>query len=329
MPAKLRAAGRAALSTPRPVAYIAALVLAAIGTYAYTLRTEGIFACPGDGYDNDHFLAYCFSNQYGDYDHGAFWFNLEPAIQSAASSADVVFLGNSRMQFGFSGRTTDAWFQALPAQHYLMGFAYWENYTFQRELITRLRPRAKVYVVNIDPYFFDDKETPVANAVMHDDTSESHYKRKRLWQRIHRPLCGWLPGLCGRNTSFYRSRATGGYRALGGPVGVFPVSYDQSIDPIVLQHGVQRGALFFHALPVPRSCVLLTLVPSEKTNIGTARAIAAALGMTFIAPQTAGLDTWDHSHLERSSADRWAEDFLRAAEPDMRRCLHAADIARD
>ena len=33
---------------------------------------------------------------YGDYDHGAIWFGLEPAADAAAANAQVLFLGNSR-----------------------------------------------------------------------------------------------------------------------------------------------------------------------------------------------------------------------------------------
>ena len=49
----------------------------------------------------DRYLAYCNGTQFGDYEHGALWFDLEPSVKKFASDADVIFLGDSHIQFGF------------------------------------------------------------------------------------------------------------------------------------------------------------------------------------------------------------------------------------
>jgi hypothetical protein len=61
-----------------------------------------IFACKASGYPSDRYISYCGATEYGDYEHGAFWFDLEPVAELSAANADVIFLGNSRTQFGFS-----------------------------------------------------------------------------------------------------------------------------------------------------------------------------------------------------------------------------------
>src|SRR5690349_12039247 len=48
------------------------------------------------------FLAFCESPRYGDYEHGAYYFDLEPEAIEALKKAEVLFLGNSRAQFAFS-----------------------------------------------------------------------------------------------------------------------------------------------------------------------------------------------------------------------------------
>ena len=68
------------LLSVNPVVYIIVLVLSIYGTYAYKLRVDGIFACSAEGYASDHYLADCNAGAYGDYDHGAFWFDLEPEL---------------------------------------------------------------------------------------------------------------------------------------------------------------------------------------------------------------------------------------------------------
>jgi len=106
----------------RPAAYIVILVMAVAGAYAYKLRSAGVFACSAEGYRADRYLAYCDASAYGDYDHGAVWFGLEPNVQQFASAAEVLFIGSSRMQFAFSTIATDEWFAAQAASHYLLGF---------------------------------------------------------------------------------------------------------------------------------------------------------------------------------------------------------------
>ena len=80
------------------------------------MRGAGIFACPATAYGGNHYLGYCQGSAYGDYDHGAVWFGLEPGVREAAAAADVLFLGNSRMQFGFSAPALGQWFAEAPAR---------------------------------------------------------------------------------------------------------------------------------------------------------------------------------------------------------------------
>ena len=89
--------------------------------FLYQLRTDNIFACPASGYTSDRYLSNC-GTSYGDYEHGAFWFDLEPAAEMSAASADVLFLGDSRMLLAFSTAATTKWFSSASASFYLLGF---------------------------------------------------------------------------------------------------------------------------------------------------------------------------------------------------------------
>src|SRR5215468_2498693 len=65
----------------RPTMYIFVILVTTPVGYIYQLRTQTIFACPANFYDSDHYIAYCGAGGYGEYDHGAFWFDLEPSAQ--------------------------------------------------------------------------------------------------------------------------------------------------------------------------------------------------------------------------------------------------------
>ena len=75
------------LFASRPTIYISVILVASLVGYAYQLRTQSIFACPANFYDPDHYIAYCGAGGYGEYEHGAFWFDLEPSAQAFAKNA--------------------------------------------------------------------------------------------------------------------------------------------------------------------------------------------------------------------------------------------------
>lgn len=302
--------------------YIVLLLAAGLAGYVYTVRTRGIFACPATGYSSDSYLAYCQAPQYGDFDHGAFWFDLEPGIRDYVARAEVLFLGNSRVQFGFTTDITDAWMRALPARYFLLGFAYWENYTFERALLRQIKPRPSVVIINVDDYF-ETRKTDVASAVMKDDSLRGHYRIKRLWQWPHRWLCSAFPGLCGGNEAFFRSLTTGGYHRFADRWGHYQVNYDSTVDSKVLNTYIPRARQFLDTFHVPRQCILMTIVPSSQTHLGTARALAETLGIQFIAPTLFDLTTFDRSHLNPDSAQRWSRAFFADAGASIRGCLAA------
>ena len=135
---------RNTLFAERPTIYILILLSACVASYLYKLRTDNIFGCQASvGYTAERYLAYCEAANYGDYEHGAFWFDLEPAAEMSASSADVIFLGDSRLQFAFSTAATAKWFSSASIKYYLLGFVGSENSAFARALLHKLRPKSK------------------------------------------------------------------------------------------------------------------------------------------------------------------------------------------
>ena len=189
--AGMRVAG-APVATTRPHLYIAIVLLAVLGTYGYQFKKDSIFACPATGYAADRYLAYCQADHYGDYEHGAFWFGLEPEVRESLAAAQVMFMGNSRLQWGFSNRTTSDWFASIRASYYLIGFSYYETYKFEASLLRQVSPRARVYVINIDGFFKPEESVP-AQSVMHD----AKYECGRVCDDIFRDI---FPGFNQRRT---------------------------------------------------------------------------------------------------------------------------------
>jgi hypothetical protein len=312
---------RQALSLSRPALYVSIVLGFVLATYAYKLRTEGIFACLADGYASDRYLAYCHAKGYGDYEHGAFWFGLEPSTRDAVSNAQVLFLGSSRMQIALSTAATSRWFSSDPVKYFLLGFGYNGNVLFEGDLLRKFGSRAQAYVISVDGFFNRHESQPV-RAVMRDSSARGHYEAKHIWQLVHAATCKGLPVLCGERYTIFRSRETGAYRLSGlGEFEGHAVSYDQRVDQAAAEREVAEARDFLSKLSVRPDCVILTVIPSGETSLGTASAIAKGLGMTLVTPEVAGLHTYDGSHLDKRSAERWSDAFFKAAGPQIRRCL--------
>lgn len=316
------------ISAHRPVLYLCFILLVVLASYAHVLRTRSIFACPAGDYSAERYLAYCNGEDYADYEHGAFYFDMDPSVPRFVRDADVLFLGNSRLQFAFSTPATADWFAALPTRYYLLGFLYFENEFFEEKLLKRIQPRAKVYVINMDN-FFDPSESPPVKTILHDTTARNQYAVKGLWQRIHKSICGTLSALCGDSYVVFRSRETGAYYREGvvPHMKSAPVTYDRSIDQDVVIRNT-ANAMDFLSHFARGKCVILTMVPFVGTKIGDADAIATRLGMKLVMPRMLdGLQTFDGVHLDRASAQRWSQAFFQAAGPKIRSCLKGQGVA--
>ena len=306
--------------------YSFVIIIAAVIACIYNFRTFSILACQANGYEPDRYVANCNASGYGDYEHGAFWFGLEPSALNFASKANVVFLGDSRTQFAFSTATTEDWFSSASISFYLLGFLQNEDALFFKELLPKLRLQADVYVINLDG-FFNRYESPAAKTLMGDNTARSKYEGKAFWQLFHKAICTRVRQICGDRYVIFRSRTTGTYAYDAKNTAQFfpghpePVYYDQSFDRSEVAEDLPSAVAFLSELPVKRECVILTMVPYAGTKAGFMNALATDLGMTVIAPRLDGLQTFDGTHLIYESAERWSKAFLQASATQIQRCV--------
>ncbi len=306
--------------------YSALVLFAAVSGFIYNARTSGIFACQAPRAGSDQYIGICNVTNYGDYDHGAFWFGLESIAEEAATKATVLFIGNSRMQFGLSTGVLDDWFRSQSLDYYLLGFSHNDNHLFLGPLIQKLKPTAQMYILNVD-LFFDNKLSDPANSVMNDAESLNRYKQKLYWQKIHKRICGKIGSVCGNGSSFVRTRANGSWIFNGADFlnrvdfSDQLVSYDWSVDQDIVASYESRAKDFLAAFTADANCVVLTNIPNSYTSIGTVNALAERLGLPLVAPEIEGLTTFDGSHLDPDSAARWSGVFIEELKPHVQRCL--------
>jgi hypothetical protein len=331
MPAAAKATvkPRVGLFASQWTVYSCIILLAALGGYVYWLKNRSIFACQAPGYSADRYLAYCNGGNYADFEHGAFFYNLEPPALDYARNADVLVLGNSRLQVALSNEQTADWFKQADIRPYLLAFSYNEDMVFTEKLLQAMNPRASVYIINVDD-FFERRETAAAKTILNDPDARNRYEWKRFSQRLHQPICGAFPKLCGDRFVIFRSRETGAYYRIPMNERRLPqneASYDTTADEAVVKNSTALAINFLKEYAKGR-CVILTNVPYPQTKMGNAEAIAAATGFPLITPKVDGLYTTDGYHLDRDSAERWSKAFLEAAGPEIRSCVEKQKAAR-
>lgn len=298
--------------------YLAALFLLPVVYGArlfFSLTGCASFAHPG------WFPAGCAKSLYDDYEHQAFYFGLEPEAVKSLQAAEVMFLGDSRTQYGFSSGRLDEFFHENGWHYYIAGFGQNDLDVFSAAVLKKYKVRPRVLIINASP-FFKGYISGIGREIL-DHPVKMFFQGvvKRVVYRIHSAVCA-KEGFCdGSRPAVYRSAANGMWQATGFRQENKPVRISSSDTGKADAETILNARHFIEDVPVDSGCVILTATPSPDTKPKTTAAVAAELGFSFVYPEVSGLRWFDNVHLDQESADRWSAEFLRAAEPILKKCL--------
>jgi hypothetical protein len=310
----------------RPARYLATFFLsAALAFLAASIAWwgAGVLACPPA--TPGTFLAYCRNELYGDFEHGAFLYGLEPAAVERAQRADVLVIGDSRAQFGFSTEATRRYFADRGRTYYLLGMGYASTSDYARALLRRHQLQPRLLIVNAEPYFTREVTAVPADVIRGDYRTRWAYRRKWLFQRAHRPACDLVPWLCREAAGGIHRRIDNGawiWQGLlvAGDLSVPFVERDITVEQV--EESGRIAEAFVDELGLNSSCVIVTAVPGLSPGRRlVATRIAEAMGSLAVLPVVEGLSSLDGDHLNAASAERWSAAFLQAAEPRIIECL--------
>ncbi len=299
----------------------------------FTWKRADIFpwigSCVSEGYRHNSFLSYCHSNRYGDYEHRAFWHQLEPGLIENVKNAKVLFLGNSRAQYAFSTDAVSRYFKDHKLSHYVFGFGMGSQNYVPEKMAEKFNLQPQVLIVNTDPFFTD--YISQTNLNMLDESQRSHweYNVKGWLQKKQRAICNNHSTslihklLCsGKEETLFRNRSNGHWN-----VKYFrknkkiPVAKDniftsaEDIDKAVI-----IATHFIESFKIDSECLILTVTPRTSTPLAFAKALSSRLEVPGIFPFPNGLLTVDDSHLDPDSAERWSEEFLQQASTVIEKC---------
>ncbi len=266
-----------------------------------------------------YFLAH---DRGGHVDHHVLYHGLDDRARERLATADVLFLGNSRLMFALDRQALRAVMPTTGLTYYVLGFGHDETYEFPLALIERFDLRPAVVVANADG-FFAGVQSELAARVQEEGWFDAVKRRLEataahaVRRRLHRFVPHW-PDLIagGREFVIYRSALDGTW-SVGtpfpqtGPLPLAPEPPAVSLEPRV----VDRARAFKAALEKRGTRLVIGLVPSPDFPRARARALAAAIGVPAVTPAVDRPRTMDGSHLTAESAREFAELFLRELVP--------------
>lgn len=285
--------------------------------------------CRTSGYAAGGFLAYCRSEQYADYEHAALYYGIEPGVVGSLRSAQVLFLGSSKTQAGFSTGAVRRYFEGRGVRFFVMGWGYGEWSPFALAVIKGWHLSPGVLVINADPFFSDKLSPPARDALDGDGPFLWRLTLKMLFQRVHRAVCSlpW-PRCSERAPSIFRSPTDGQWDWIGPYIAEqsTPIvrAAQQTITPAEFALATEIGERFLGEVGLDRRCVVLTGTPNSMLDSpGIAERLALALRTRTLTPPADGLATIDGGHLNRASAERWSWRLVEALTPILDECLPA------
>jgi hypothetical protein len=269
----------------------------------------------------ENYVALCSDTHFGDFEHEAFYYGLFETDRKLRE-ADVLFIGDSHLQFAFSRPNVEPFFKMRHARFFLAGFGYQEGWHFIDEVFKRHPPKPKILVINEDGFSAQHASEPAEQVTEHPISSFIESELKSVAQPIEATLCR----ACGRADIIVRSRETGQWYWPNfnnvNIAGAFPVTPSASpsegnLEAWLAQAEPQARKLITDA---SATCIVLTDAPYNGPVGAFARALAGRLGARLILPELAGLRTQDGSHLDAQSAVNWSNAFLAELDAVGSRC---------
>lgn len=310
---------------------IYAVVLTVVGclTGAVTYNAKGIsiVGCrPAP--DSDQFISLCGSLRFGDYEHDAFWFGLEPAAIANLKAADVVFTGSSRTMFAFSTSEVRSYFAARGLRAFNLGFSGEDGAPFFLQLAAKHQLHPRVLVIGIDPYF-NDRVSAAAAAAMDDRWEIGRAWAKWAEIRLQATLCRWLLPDCGAGShTAYRSSVDGYFtwRDVLMKDQEHPRPHETRLRDFQVNVPLAADAAktFLARIGMPAACVVLVPMPLRQIwpKPDPVKQIAEAIGAMYVDADTGDdLTLVDETHLSYWSAKRFSAEFVRAFDRLPQACL--------
>ncbi|MBI5772278.1 MAG: hypothetical protein HZA89_00875 [Verrucomicrobia bacterium] len=234
--------------------------------------------------------------------------------------ADVLIIGNSRVQFGFPQSVMKPFFARHGLKYYALGFPYSETITFPWRLLQKYDLHPRWVVVNEDIIFFNQPSDYAAEVMRSHPFNawQNHFETDATYAAI-RALHRVLPHLKVLRANVadpvpFRSREDGTVLFIGTPAKPVLIRNFPQHHHSVYDEEVRTAAAFKAEVERRGGQLVFTYVPKVNPLRPHAVELAARLNVPLVSPVLEGLESFDTSHLTAGSAVRFATAFVQEFE---------------
>jgi hypothetical protein len=252
----------------------------------------------------------------GHLDHHVLYHGIDAVAERHLRTAEILFLGNSRLMFALEPETTSRFFETARRRFYVLGFGHDEQDEFPLQIVRANDLRPSLVVINADHFFAGERSEWAARVI--EETDFDAWKIQvegelahRVRRFIHRLVPHYVDIQRGdREVVLYRSRENGTWfvaNDFGRGVAFDWPPDDTDVPPTA---ALRAAEAFTRELEARGARLILCVVPGPGVSLHRARAVAAHLSVPLIVPDPGALRTIDNSHLSHESSIRVAQSLL-------------------
>ncbi|MFT6958612.1 MAG: hypothetical protein ACJAYC_003632 [Halieaceae bacterium] len=231
-----------------------------------------------------------------------------------ARNADILIIGNSRAQLGFSEKVMVGEAEKLGLKIFNLAVGHSDSARFARDLISRHDLKPLIVIANGGHFFYGNKYSNWASEVVNMsrwEANKTFFEYSMAWQletRLHRHL----PYLDQFERwrypwTHYRSVQTGWWRNTVVPKARYPVNAGIEADSYKRSLVVARELKT--ELENRGAQLILSIAPHRKVRSGHLPYLSKELDIPYILVPFDGLETADSSHLTPASAVTFSVDI--------------------
>ncbi len=260
-----------------------------------------------------------------DVDYSTFYHELDDGLRGRLRTADVVIMGNSRVQFGLDEKLFRDHFRARGQKVFNLGFAWAQTSAWSHILMEKYRLNASWILVNADPFFANGLAFPVPQTMATTRLRASHQLFEAgMSIQVREQLAEWkVPrlrafNLFGDNDSaVYRDQVSGWWKLKSFPY-YFSTSHGPPVTDVLESDALKTvdwlAVHKFVGLMKGRgiNAVLINVphIRIAESARAVTRKMSEVTGMPYLEVDETDLHTFDGSHLSHDSALLYSSRLL-------------------
>jgi len=286
--------------------------------------------CNPEGYARGDFMTACSGIKVDRYAFGSIYLGSQKNAVKNAKNADVIVFGNSRTMRSFSTNAIDNYFKSKGLT-YVIFAVEGASYASAQHTVEKLGLKPKIVMTNTEILYSNVVGAAFGDLVYFPDKYKTRFDFFHAAQSFQKWVCaGNFQQLkdiyCkGRTNARWRSAVTGRFKweLVAEPEKnvLFTPRTEQNPPDLRMGRILPNGREFLGNSNFKDSCHVLYMVNSPSSEPILQNAIATELGALPVYTPFDDLRTYDKSHLDRPTSERWASAFVKDLDSALNKCL--------